>query len=133
MCASMTAVAVEDNPVVLVAEDDVLVRMMTVDILEDAGCAVIETANVAAALAMLDERSDVQVVVPDVEMPPGPLNGLDLARLTHERFPEVSVVIVSGKVRPSPGDLPPGARFVPKPYSATTLARIAREAAARPG
>jgi CheY-like chemotaxis protein len=123
----MTTLPVQDTPVVLIAEDEVLVRMVAVDILEDAGCAVIETANAEAALSVLAERSDVQVLVTDVEMPPGPLNGFDLARLTHERFPQVSVVIVSGKVRPSPADLPPGARFVPKPYSATSLTRLVHE------
>ena len=123
----MASTPVQDSPVVLVAEDEVLVRMMTVDVLEEAGCAVIETANAEAALAVLDQRSDVQVLVTDVEMPPGPLNGIDLARLTRDLFPHVGVVIVSGKVRPSPCDLPPGARFVPKPYSATKLTRVVQE------
>lgn len=123
----MDPTPVQDSPVVVVAEDEALVRMLAVDILEEAGCAVIETANAEAALSVLDERSDVQVLVTDIEMPPGPLNGIDLARLTHERFPQISVVIVSGKVGPSPGDLPPGARFVPKPYSATKLTRVVQE------
>jgi two-component system, response regulator PdtaR len=116
-----------DSPVVLVAEDEVLVRMMTVDVLEEAGCAVLEAANAEAALCVLHERSDVQVLVTDVEMPPGPLIGIDLARLTCERFPHMGVVIVSGKVRPSPDELPPGARFIPKPYSATKLTGVVQE------
>jgi CheY-like chemotaxis protein len=112
---------------VLVAEDEVLVRMMTVDVLEEAGYAVLEATNTEAAPSVLDERSDVQVLVTDVEMPPGPLNGIDLARLTRERFPHIGVVIVSGKVRPSPDDLRIGARFIPKPYCATKLARVVQE------
>lgn len=119
-----TATPAQDTPVVLVAEDEALVRMMTVDVLEEAGCAVIETENAAAALAILDVRPDVQVLVTDVEMPPGPMNGIELARLTREQFPHVGVVIVSGKVRPHQEDLPPGALFVPKPYSATKLTRV---------
>lgn len=98
----MASTPVQDSPVVLVAKDEVLVRMMTVDVLEEAGCAVIETANAEAALAVLDQRSDVQVLVTDVEMPPGPLNGIDLARLTRDQFPHIGVVIVSSKVRPRP-------------------------------
>ena len=120
-----------DAPVVLLAEDEALVRLMTADILEEAGCAVIETANACAALAVLDQRRDVQVLVTDVEMPPGPLNGLDLAWLAHERFPHLSVVVVSGRVRPDTRDLPPGVRFVPKPYSATKLTRVLRDALAK--
>ena len=116
-----------DTPVVLIAEDEPLVRMVAVDILEDAGWTVIEAVHAEAALSVLHQRSDVQVLVTDVEMPPGPLDGIDLARLTREQFPHIGVVIVSGKVRPRPGDLPPGARFVPKPYSATSLTRLVHE------
>ena len=116
-----------DTPVVLVAEDEPLVRMVAVDILEDAGCAVLEAANAEAALSVLHQRSDVQVLVTDVEMPPGPLDGFDLARLTREQFPHIGVVIVSGKVSPRPGDLPSGAHFVQKPYSATSLTRLVHE------
>ena len=116
-----------DTPIVLVAEDEPLVRMVAVDILEDAGCAVLEAANAEAALSVLHQRSDVQVLLTDVEMPPGPLNGFDLARLTRERFPHIGVVVVSGKVRPSPDDLPTGARFVPKPYCAAKLIHVVQE------
>ena len=122
-----TSIPAQDTPVVLVAEDEVLVRMMTVDVLEEAGCAVLEAENAETALCVLNERWDVQVLVTDVEMPPGPLNGIDLARLTRERFPHMGVVIVSGKIRPSPDDLPPGIRSVPKPYCATKLTRVVQE------
>src|SRR5215204_6764509 len=122
-----TSAPAQDTPVVLVAEDEVLVRMMTVDVLEEAGCAVLEAENAEAALLVLNQRPDVQVLVTDVEMPPGPLNGIDLARLTRERFPHIGVVIVSGKVSPRPGDLPSGAHIVQKPYSATSLTRLVYE------
>ena len=115
----------------LLAEDEALVSMITADILEEAGCIVIETANASAALAVLDQRRDVQVLVTDVEMPPGPLNGLDLARLASERFPHMAVVVVSGRMRPGTRDLPPGVRFVPKPYCATKLTRVVQEVLTR--
>ena len=120
----------QDTPVVLVAEDEVLVRMMTVDVLEEAGCAVLEADNAQAALSVLHARSDVQVLITDVEMPPGPLTGIDLARLTRERFPHMGVVIVS-KVRPSPDEIPPGARFISKPYCATKLTGVVQEVMTR--
>ena len=60
----------QDTPVVLVAEDEALVRMVAVDILEDAGWTVIEAVDAKAALSVLNQRSDVQVLVTDVEMPP---------------------------------------------------------------
>jgi CheY-like chemotaxis protein len=126
-----TSAPAQDTPVVLIAEDEGLVRMMTVDVLEEAGCVVLEAANAEATLSVLNERSDVQVLVTDVEMPPRPLDGIDLARLTRERFPHIGVVTVSGKVRPSPGDLPSGARFVPKSYCATKLTRVVQDVMTR--
>lgn len=46
-----------------------------------------------------------------------------LARLTHQRWLSVGVLIVSGKVRPVADDMPPGGTFVPKPYQPTTLVK----------
>src|SRR5918993_517405 len=73
---------------VLLVEDETLVRLLMADILEDAGFRVIEAANAVAALNWLEGGEDVQVLFTDVHMPPG-IDGLELARLVHERWPEV--------------------------------------------
>jgi hypothetical protein len=44
------------------------------------------------------------------------------------RFPGIKVIVTSGRVRPGPGDLPKGVRFVPKPYRPTALIEVVREA-----
>ena len=111
--------------VVLVAEDEALVRMLATDVLEDAGYEVVETRNAAEALALLQKRTDVRAVFSDIEMPPG-MNGLELAREVRKRWPGMAILIASGKMRPGPEELPPGARFIPKPYEPDMVVRALR-------
>ncbi|GJD94134.1 response regulator [Methylobacterium iners] len=105
---------------VMVVEDDILVRMVAADILADAGFRVVEARNAQEALTLLDARSDVRVVFTDCNMP-GAVDGIGLARLINERAPEVGLLLTSGKVRPAATELPPGARFIPKPYRRSTV------------
>lgn len=65
-------------PVVLVVEDEDLVRMLAVDMLEDAGFEVIEAATAGAALAILETDPTIGVLFTVIEMP-GSMTGLDLA------------------------------------------------------
>jgi CheY-like chemotaxis protein len=102
--------------VVLLVEDEFLVRMAAADALEDAGFEVIETANAQAAQDVLADRADVQVVFTDVRMP-GPMDGLELASLVRRRWPHILVVVTSGHLKPESDSLPDKAVFIPKPYS----------------
>jgi two-component system, response regulator PdtaR len=108
------------RPVVLVVEDDSLVRMLAVDLLEEAGFEVVEAEHAPAALDALARRPDVQVMLTDVEMPGQP-DGFGLARRVAAERPEVGIMIVSGRAWPRPGDLPPGGVFVGKPYDGEAL------------
>lgn len=102
----------------LVVEDEVLIRMDAASILEDAGFEVIEAGNVAEALSLLQQHhSHITLLFSDVHMP-GIGDGFALARRTAEHWPHISIVIASGRANPGPDDLPAGARFVPKPFSA---------------
>ena len=120
-----------DNPlVILLVEDEVLVRMVAADVLEDAGFTVLESASAEEALRLLEIRPDVQVLFmfTDVNMP-GALDGLGLAQTVHERTPGVGILIGSGRVRPDPGELPPGTRFIAKPYASSALTDAVRAVA----
>jgi CheY-like chemotaxis protein len=111
--------------VVVVAEDQLLVRMFTSDFLDEAGYKVFEACHADDALLLLEERTDVQVLMTDVEMASGSMNGFELARQARERWPRLGIVIVSGRAAPAPGDLPEGAVFISKPYRpAAVLAAI---------
>jgi CheY-like chemotaxis protein len=117
--------------VVLLVDDEVLLRMLGVDLLEEAGFAVIEASNADEALAALHARPEVRVLFTDVDMP-GSMDGFELARVTREHWPEVAVLVVSGKTTPGPDDLPPGGRFIAKPYQPERLIRLVREMARTP-
>ncbi|MBL0406703.1 response regulator [Microvirga aerilata] len=111
---------------ILVVEDEALVRMMLVDVLDDAGFKVMEAAHADEALNILAAAPDVQVVVTDVEMPRGSINGFELARRVREDRQDIGVLIASGRVAPAPGDLPEGTYFAEKPVRPERLLELVR-------
>lgn len=113
-------------PVVLVVEDEALVRLAAVGMLEDAGFRMIEAVNGDQALELLAADSNVQLLFTDVNMP-GTIDGLALARKVHDRWPHIAIMVASAKQLPGPEELPAGSRFERKPYSPDTMVRHARE------
>jgi two-component system, response regulator PdtaR len=108
--------------VVLVVEDEPLVRAMAVDVLEEAGFDVLEAPTADYALLVLERRQDIRVLVTDVDMP-GSLNGFQLARIVQDHFHRVRVIVVSGRSRPGQNDMAPDAVFLAKPYATTDILR----------
>ena len=108
---------------VLVVEDEPIVRFDAIQSLEDAGFELGDAYDAEHALVTLDGRPDVSAVFTDVHMP-GRLNGVELARLVHERRPDVQVVVTSSVMRLEHIDLPAGGRFIPKPYDGTQVAPL---------
>jgi CheY-like chemotaxis protein len=116
--------------VVLLVEDEPLVRLVTADILMETGFRVVEAANVEEALTILRASVPVDVLLSDVEMPPG-LNGYDLAREVRRAWPFVEILITSGREWPQDGTLPEGAAFLPKPCPSGLLVSHVEAAAVR--
>jgi two-component system, response regulator PdtaR len=83
-------------PVVLLVEDEPLIRMVFADSLADKGVEVVEASNAAAALEIMAERSDVDLIFTDINMP-GETDGLDLARAVHRDWPDVRLMLTSGR------------------------------------
>jgi len=108
-------------PYALVADDDFLIRMDAETILEDAGFHALSAANGVEAIKLLDQYAgSIILLFTDVEMPGGP-DGFELARTTARRWPDIAIVVASGGVKPGPGDLPEGADFLDKPFSAQVV------------
>ena len=103
------------EPLILVVEDEALIRSCAADILEQHGYEVVEAATAADALEMLEARTDVRVLFTDINMP-GKLDGMDLARLVHEHWPNIRLVITSGGREPTRAEIPDDGRFIAKPY-----------------
>ena len=121
----MAAKTAKPRHVVLIVEDEPLVRLTGADLLTDAGFEVLEAGNADEALLILEATQEVRVVFSDVEMP-GALDGLGLARNICRRWPSIGIVLTSGhQIREEmiPGD----GRFVPKPYDGQALVRQIEE------
>ena len=101
---------------VLVVEDEGLVRMNAVAMIEEAGFSVLEAANADEAIHILETRRDVTVIFTDIEMP-GSMNGIRLAHAVRDRWPPVKIIATSGHYGFQESDLPTGGRFLPKPYT----------------
>src|ERR1700722_11685907 len=84
------------NPLALVVDDEELLRLFAAGLLEEHGFEVLEAENAAAALKVLESHHGVRLLFTDIQMP-GVLNGLDLARKVHARWPGVLLVITSGQ------------------------------------
>jgi CheY-like chemotaxis protein len=112
--------ATTKRPVVLVVEDEFLIRMHAAEMIEDAGFDVVEASNADEAVAILEARLDIAVVFTDIQMP-GSMDGLKLAKAVRNRWPPIHIVATSGFVDVRTGDLPDGGRFLPKPYSSTQV------------
>ena len=109
------------RPYALVVDDDELLRMDVAEMLENAGFRTMEAESGDAAIAVLEQHHlDIAVLFSDVEMP-GSRNGFALAREAAVRWPYVAIVIASGRLKPADGDMPRGARFIGKPFSAETV------------
>lgn len=112
-------------PVLLIVEDEPLLRMMAVDLAEEAGFEVIEAPNATVAVAILEARSDIRLVFTDIDMPGG-IDGMRLAACIRDRWPPINIIVTSGQNRPAPSAMPDRSVFLPKPYCHEQLVRTMR-------
>lgn len=109
---------------VLIVEDEMILRMRAVDIVEDAGFHPVEAVNADEAISILESRSDISLLFTDIQMP-GTMDGLKLAHIVHARWPEIKIILVSGRIKPSDAEKPVDSLFFAKPLSVWPLSRRA--------
>ena len=97
-----------------------IVRLIGGDTLTDAGYEVVEAATADEAIEILERHGDVEVLFTDIRMP-GSMDGLELAKVVHERWPAMKILITSGDTFPPRGAIADDGRFLAKPYSAQSL------------
>jgi len=115
------------KPYALVVDDDALVLMNSCDIIEEAGFRFYEAGSGDEATAVLEDYgANITLLFTDVEMP-GEINGFALAHHVAERWPEIEIVVASGRIEPKPGDMPDKATFISKPFSAQVVHEHLRE------
>lgn len=113
------------RPVVLVVEDEPILRMDAVDFVEAAGFEAVEAASADDAIVILENRPDIRIVFTDIDMPGG-IDGMKLAAAIRRRWPPIEIIITSGKHRPRPEDMPERGVFFPKPYKRHQIAEAMR-------
>ncbi|MEX5558986.1 response regulator [Pseudomonas rhodesiae] len=101
--------------VVLVVEDEPVLMELAQEVLDLEGLQTIGAPNADKARLILESTSNVGLVITDIKMP-GTINGFELAWLISEQWPEIPVLVTSGHQRVRADELPPNARFLPKPW-----------------
>lgn len=102
------------TPIVLIVEDEMVLRMRAVDIVEDAGFTPLQAVSADEAMRILESRDDISLLFTDIQMP-GSMDGLTLAHAVHARWPHIKIILVSGQIAVTEADKPVDSRFFPKP------------------
>jgi DNA-binding NtrC family response regulator len=99
--------------IALVVEDDPFQRAFVADLLKDEGLQVVECASAEAAeFVLVSTGNELRALVTDVNLA-GDMSGVELGHFAKRRFPDLNVVMVSGRGSPH---IPHNARFLMKPY-----------------
>ena len=112
------------GPVILLVEDEILIRMIMADDLRLAGFQVLEAINGEEALALFCANGDIRLIVSDIRVP-GSIDGLQRAARIKQRCPQMPVVLVSSHL-PEEQEVMAD-RFVRKPYNQAKLIEIVQE------
>ena len=118
-------------PVVLVVVDEPLLRMLAVEVVEEAGFIAIEARDADEAVVLLESRTDITPLFTDINMP-GSMDGSKLAHAVRDRWPPIKILLVSGQVQLQPSELPSNSCFVGKPYQASALVEELRSLVGSP-
>jgi signal transduction histidine kinase len=113
--------ASENQGRVLLVEDDDNVAMVVLEMLQALAYQPTRVDSGAAALRMLKQRSDFDIVFSDMVMPGG-MGGMDLAREVSRKYPSLPVVLTTGFSEAATAAAQAGFRVLPKPYAIEALA-----------
>jgi CheY-like chemotaxis protein len=111
------------GPVILVVEDEALIRMHATDMLQDSGFSTFEASGPEDALAQMAQHPEISVLFTDINMP-GDFDGLELAHWVHAVRPDIQLILTSGRNAPDRCDIPDNGQFLPKPYDRASLTRL---------
>ena len=112
---SLTEMSETRGPTILTVEDEILISEFLGDILHGAGYEVVAASNANDAIATLECRDDIRLVITDVNMP-GSMDGLRLASAVRGRWPPIKIIVATGRTPPENDRMPRGSAFLSKPY-----------------
>jgi CheY-like chemotaxis protein len=108
--------------IVLVVEDEILIRAAVAEYLRRLRYTVVEAADAAEAIAVFISGELIDVVICDVDLP-GTMDGLGLARWIHRHHAALPVLLTSGRGIGLSADKIPANSFIAKPYRLAELAK----------
>jgi CheY-like chemotaxis protein len=114
---------------VLVVDDDPTVRMLLVDLLQDAGYRVLEAADGPQGLRILQSDTRVDLLITDVGLPGG-MNGRQVADAGRVARPTLKVLFITGYAENAVignGQLEPGMQVITKPFAIDVIANRVRD------
>jgi two-component system, response regulator PdtaR len=131
MAAAKVAPQVETlgRPLVLVVEDEVLIRMAVAAALRNVGLHALEARDADEALTIIHAGIIPDVLFTDVRMP-GSMDGLKLAALLESMFPDMHIIVSSAYIGRT--DLKMSVNFIAKPLDPAIVARIVKKVLNRP-
>jgi len=115
-----------DKAKILVVDDDDQIRRIAVRQLTSLGYRVVEAANGPAALDLLGQTADVDLLFVDLSMPE--MGGREVAQKARHLRPAIRIVFASGNFESEPAGDASVAQFLMKPYGKKDLAEKVQEA-----
>ena len=115
-------------PTVLVADDNADIVFVVEQTLRLSGYQVVSATSVREALDLLDQRSDIDLVVSDIRMPGE--DGFDFLRVLRVRFPSMPMILMTGNPITAEDVVPMGATILQKPFDIDDLERVIGESIA---
>ena len=110
------------SPIVLVVENEAIIRLELAHELADMGLAMLEADNADEAIALLDAYPEIRIMLTDIKMA-GSIDGIRLAHQVRDRWPPVKIIVASGMLGTRFSDLPAGSILVAKPYKPEDIKR----------
>lgn len=109
-----------NSPIVLIVEDEPIIRFYECELAEGAGFQTLMAGNADEALRELEGPIAVRILLTDVAMP-GSMDGIELANRVRERWPDIRIVIASSHVDSQEGDGDADIVYVHKPFTPAQL------------
>jgi CheY-like chemotaxis protein len=113
------------SPVVLIVEDEPLVRMLAIEEFEEIGFTVHAANDPASALKLLEQTAPLDLLFTDIQMP-GSSNGWQLSRQARELKPDIAVIYATG-YGGDQAEPVEGSATVRKPYLFSDIKAALRE------
>ncbi|TLU71902.1 response regulator [Lichenicoccus roseus] len=111
---------------VLVAEDELFIRLLLVEALEEAGYDILKAKDGLEALQLIEHPDGVELVVSDINMPGA--SGLEVVRHLRQIHPDIPVILVSGRHEQLGGPpVPNPLRRFPKPFRLADVVKAVQE------